>query len=461
MYILTSGYPSHLALKVQILCYSACVLLLGINWLLRRKYLQELGLGLLLMGHFFWFAAPASYQVLSSNTWFGSWSGIPVSDEALSKACLQISVFLLMNGLFYHLVAKKDEPLASYRRLKTRLSRGVRIVLILMFLTIGVLPYLFTGSNISNLLTEITAGRGDKAWVLSPGSADAYVGNATNTFFWLTRAFLISSGVLAGTFLVLRRQESTRSNAAYLLALLISVFTIFFDQGTRGYMAILLIPILAIWAIESATTQGNSFRAVRKLFVRLIILGIGLLLLTQAQLLTRINADLSFDTADSLLSLRSQNDFFTETAYGIEVKDSGVEITYESPILLFLVNPIPRFLWPEKPRSEVIWSYSFYRWRGHDIWEKGGNALPSVVGQYYLIGGSLGVIWIGSLFGLLAGWLGNIAQGRTIESFLFSVSGLAVLFMSFRWFGPGLHYSTVVLALVAIFASQNESQHEA
>ncbi|MDH5647870.1 MAG: hypothetical protein OEZ01_17800, partial [Candidatus Heimdallarchaeota archaeon] len=145
---------------------------------------------------------------------------------------------------------------------------------------------------------------------------------------------------------------------------------------------------------------------------------------------------------------RQQTDFFTETAIAVDIKNNLIRRNlFESPVSFFVTNLIPRAIWPDKPKSIVMWHYSLYR-RGVDIWEKGGNALPSVVGQYYLSFGTIGVIWAGilygSIFGLIQKNIEKVAEVKS-EQILLLFTLLSFLFLSFRFLSPGLHYSPLLM----------------
>jgi len=65
----------------------------------------------------------------------------------------------------------------------------------------------------------------------------------------------------------------------------------------------------------------------------------------------------------------------------------------------------------------------------------------------------LGVVWGGLLFGLLAGWI----ERRSMQSDLYfeqvalAASAFTFLFLSFRFFHPGFHYSTLLMLLIVLY----------
>ena len=375
-----------------------------------------------------------------------------VSDFSLFKAGQLISLFFAANiisYLFIEFISKKLQ-IQRGQQFKFLIFPKHQLAIILGMFFLGLLPYIIAGLNDPNYYRFLIAGRGDTPWVLGAENPLAYAGNAQNTFYWIARALLVASAVLSGAYI---RRGTNKLFRLILFFVFISVFLlVYFDQATRSVLALIVIPPFGYFVIKSSYSETTANPG--RLLALSVVIGLGLVLITQVQLVYRKSRNISAVVNTSLSSLapKTQNDFYTETAYAIDAKNKSSNLdTYESPMWLFITNPVPRVLWPDKPRPEVIWFYSYYR-RGVDIWKTGGNALPSVVGQYYIILGSLGVVWGGILFGIIVGWLGKILNNsQSVEATMFSLSGMAYIFVSFRYFGPGFHYSTIILGLLILF----------
>jgi hypothetical protein len=151
------------------------------------------------------------------------------------------------------------------------------------------------------------------------------------------------------------------------------------------------------------------------------------------------------------LTLGGSIDFFQETVTAVELVPAHHDYFRESAMLQFLISPIPRFVWPGKPSSEIVWFYTMQRWNV-DIYSTGGNVLPGVVGQFYMSWGMIGPPLAGMLFGLmligLERWLAKAEAG--VDRFSLGVAAMACLwvFISFRQLSPGFAYPVLGAALV-------------
>ncbi|HYP27606.1 MAG TPA: O-antigen polymerase [Blastocatellia bacterium] len=445
--------PSKALVVAHVCVYSMSVIALLWMWYVRRRYYEDLGWVFLLVGHLAWFGLPALYQAVAPGIWFGDWVSIEIPNGALLTASLLISLFLFANGVGYHLIKRnmrKKGVVPSVPK-ECLVERDHRLMLVILIFLIGLIPYLLFGGSLTEVVVGVLAGRADKAWAVSPESG--YEGNMLNTLFWLTRAFLLSSGVLSGCYLVSTLKLSRVEKAAYFLIFLLVAALVYFDQGTRSILLLCVVPVFVLYVLRR-TQSGLGFSR-----SRLLVLGVTgasvLLALTQVQMyfrLERTRDSLTESSISELLSPRQQNDFFSETAIAVVVHDSlpHGELR-ESPLLFFVVNPIPRALWPNKPMPETMWHYSSHRW-GVDIWDKGGNALPSVVGQYYIDWGIAGVLWAGLMYGMFAAWMERVATGRRqyYEFVALGLSGMAFMLISFRFLAPGFHYSTLILAVILL-----------
>ena len=438
--------PTRGTVRVQVLVFALSTLGSSWLWIRDRRNHWRLGWMFFLLGMLVWFALPALYQVATPGIWFGDWIGMWIPEESLSKASLLISLFFFFARVGYGLVGRNSVPVDIGTEPLIAPSYRVRIVI--GTFALGLIPYLAFGGSLANVVGGIFAGRTDKAWAVV--SAVAYEGNSMMTVFWIARAFLITSGVLGGAYALMRAKAALLERTLHAVIFLIVAVIVYFDQGTRSILAMQILPIVAFYLLDrSRGKYGTS-----GLILRGLALSIAILILTQVQMYFRTDRTRSTLTDLSLSQIvasRQQTDFFTEAATAVVVRDSILkEDLRESPLLFFVVNPIPRVLWPSKPLPQAMWHYSLYRW-GIDIWEKGGNALPSVVGQYYITWGIPGVAWVGLFYGLAVGWLEKKLLSRgLVEYCLLLGSAATFLFLSFRYLFPGFHYSTVALFVVLV-----------
>ncbi|MCK4870202.1 MAG: O-antigen polysaccharide polymerase Wzy [Gammaproteobacteria bacterium] len=115
----------------------------------------------------------------------------------------------------------------------------------------------------------------------------------------------------------------------------------------------------------------------------------------------------------------------------------------------FATSPIPRSLWPNKYIDPSFGKYNKFR-TGHTGFGSGNNVTPTVIGRYYMLYGTAGVIEIGILLGLLlaaADYL--IKLDMTSDNLKFAAFfGLCLLYylcQTIRDFYPGFIYSYLLL----------------
>jgi hypothetical protein len=407
--------------------------------------MSELGMIFLFAAHLVWFAIPAVYQAFVPSLWFGDWVGFTLSDAELLKAAGLIALFFAVNVAVFVAGRPGDESSGAdleFRSSAQTIGRAVK-----RFFVIGIAPYVLLSGSLSGLL-EIFTGRGDKNWGLSPESG--YEASALMTFFWTTRSFLVASAILASCTLVMGRRLSPLTRSVLIGIAVLATAMLYFDQGTRSIVAMAVLPAVTLKLVSVARSRnGGEIRRTR-LITGAISVGALLLVGTQLQLYYRDEARrmrLEASGAFNVLAPRQQIDFFTETACAVVVRDDVLaENLGEYPLLMFVANVVPRALWPGKPMPETLWHYSMTRW-GRDIWLTGGNALPSVVGQYYINRGYLGVFWIAVVYGWTAAvvsrWIS--AMDASLETVIAGTSVLAFLAVSFRYLSPGFHYAALIL----------------
>lgn len=447
------GIGDRARVAIQVPVYSLCVF--GLMWIVlsRKQYVADIGWIFLIAAHTVWFAAPALYQLVAPGLWFGDWMNMDVPDEALVKAGRLIALFLAASGCAYFVVKSRPRrssgPIVPTGFLIPSTHRPVLVVLLFL---VGLVPYFVYGGSIFDIVQGILAGRSDKAWAAGVGSLYEVTGQMT--IFWVSRAFLIAGAVLAGVYALLSRPRLPILRPMFGAIALLTLIIIYYDQGTRSYLAMAAVPIIAVYVFRKAFA-GSGFRMSRIVALGVAV-SIALLVVTQLQHMYRMEYSRERMTEvklGDLVSPQQHIDFYTETANAVIVRDEYLqEPLRESALFYFVVNPIPRVFWRNKPIAMTQWHFTLYRW-GVDIFDRGGNALPSVVGQYYMSFGTLGAVWIGMLFGLFIGWLERLF-GRTspyYEEVLVVASALTFIFLSFRYFAPSFHYTTVLLFGIVLF----------
>lgn len=446
----------HVSISVGV--YALSVSLVLYNLLKPNMMLLFPGLFFFVAGNMFWFAYPALMQIVTPGLWFGDWINRNVSTDALMLATLGVSLFF-MSGLvtFSFFInqqnIRRNMSVVRYERTQRfDIPERFRVKVLAFGFAIGVSPYLIFGGNLRRVVDGIMGARSSKAWSLSPEDSLAYASGVKQMFFWITGSFLVAVLSLSALYLFIDKRNIKR-RIYYLCFAVVAFLIIYFDRGTRSLFIVSLLPAIYLGML----LNYNKIFDRKKIIFSGILLSILLIAMTQFQMyyrLDRTRGNMGDISIDNFISLKEQNDFFTETAIAIDVRERIGFDLHEIPLVFFAANVVPRSLWPNKPMPQTLWYYSLDR-RNADIWKQGGNALPSVVGQYYMNWGWLGVVWGGMLFGLLSFCFNMILWKYfyRIESVLVGTMGAAFLFASFRFFGPGFHYPVLAL-VVMIYASK-------
>jgi oligosaccharide repeat unit polymerase len=115
-----------------------------------------------------------------------------------------------------------------------------------------------------------------------------------------------------------------------------------------------------------------------------------------------------------------------------------------------VINPIPRFLWPEKPREDaglMLARMQQQVWKG----EPKLTIAPGLIGEMYWNFGLPGIAMLSSLIGwLCASWdHWGLSRADSLSAYLIYVSGLGILFMSGRSVNITNFYGLVALWLTS------------
>jgi hypothetical protein len=146
------------------------------------------------------------------------------------------------------------------------------------------------------------------------------------------------------------------------------------------------------------------------------------------------------------------NEMFRELLFITTKVSSGeVDFQYGYSYYVQLVNPIPRFLWPDKPTLDtgilMAYAYGAVNSQG-EAWM---TISPGLIGEMYLNLGLVGIFGISAFGGwLVKGW-DQIPRlfAHSLPAMVYYSGGLAVLFIMGRSFTMGMFYGLLSLALLA------------
>lgn len=387
----------------------------------------DLGLLVLLVGSVFWFYAPALSVAFSYEQWYQQAAHLIIDNRHALKAFVAVNLFVFMVTVGYcfggswalscRLVAivGRDEWPAQRRLIALMFTGAFGALLFYVGFSGGV------GDAVEYILGSRT--------VKKPWDADGNYGTG------LTPLHIICNGTLifvasSGMYLLVEgrvRGWWLRISLA-LLALLCGAVSMV-GSGTRSVTILILAPAVLLYFRHRIA--GAWLAGAHRVLV-LCVIGAVAAVVANAQLSHR--SGLEFEGVPAVEV--QHNDFFTKTAFGFAAHDRLGRYIWDSALLLIVSGPVPRVLWPGKPESEVVVVFSDIYW-GRDIKERGGNTMPSVLGQYYMSWGWFGVAEVGFVLGWLVRTGDKFARlvKRGSPLLVPYALFLAYLFVGFRFLG--------------------------
>ena len=353
----------------------------------------------------------------------------------IAQGCFAVLLSKFISTLVYQLMLAR--PVISVERLTRWLNRRsyrLPVLPVAAQLALGLVPFLFSGKP---LLTAILSSRSVEG--IFPKSNFAGSGGGAGSYLF---TFFLISCCLLGFYRFFLYQSGSARWIFFLLGLTaFAVSTI--AIATRTMLLATTMPFLTIYLLGSPDRWRSA-----KVVACLVGMWMG------ADILVNLRQQ-GFLERSAIQDNRSRNltdnDFFGELLYAMEVVPDQVPFSYESPVKYALVTLIPRSLWPNKPvqeNAERVMRIRINYLNG----ELGGNVLPGIVGQYWEVAGWLGVIvpgiWLGGAIALLDRLI--VAANWHVRYFSFVF--IWALFISFRTFAlsnllPALICTATVLAL--------------
>lgn len=401
---------------------------------------------IVLLGIFIWYLYPAFiYSFFLDKKLYEVKLGTDIGYEDLYKSLFLITIFSSSFVFFSGVSNENSKSLVIPLN-----ERSNRIILIATFASIlGMLPILSSGFSVSQILELLMIGRGaDKPWVHSEN-----IGNQTSGFIYILRCFSYAGVMLILTYLFNIKDVAYKKLLISLLGVFI-LLVLSIDSGTRSLSMLVVLPCLTV-VLHSKIRDENSLL----IMLRFIMLVLFLVLLLQIQLIFRdeFTQDKDFWElfSNDILLLGGTIDYYVETVYSVLLVPGRHEYFLEFDLVYFTTFPIPRFIWENKPVSEIVWFYTMERW-GVNIFNEGGNIFPGLVGQYYMSMGYIGPLVIGAVYAFICNSLNKrIYNALNVKAIyhcsLYMMYGFW-LFVSFRFFSPGFLFPVLMSHLILIIS---------
>lgn len=446
VYLLALTLLSHVSADGGIVVSMAVLLLLAVvvaavsvatKW---ETLSGNLGYLLVLCSVLFWFLLPAFEILLSEGREFGDRYNLTVKDTSVCWAFTQLALFLSVFVTTYWWLCR----LNFFLRLtfSQREPRSFLLVLIVLTLLAGLSPYFLFGDSLQSVISDILAARS----LIKPWEGPGVLGDERSALLNLSLALLVAAGSFVGTWGLLTRANTGLRVIGVTVCIAVATL-IYFDQGTRTWVALALLPPFVAWGVAN----GRD----RRLWKGLALLS--LLGILQAAFEIVRNARTEGWTREtietvSLYTPHFDNDFMTDLVMSVDLVPKLHGYFGFGDFLAFVVNPVPRAIWPDKPISPILLFYNEQVYR--DFLTTSSTKLPSIVGQFYMSLGFFGV----ALLGLLAAFVA-VFTSRSLSSVdIFVVHGGALVavwwFLQFRGLLPGWIYPLIVYFLLTRVGSR-------
>ncbi len=401
-----------------------------------------------IVGFLGWYAFPAIINYYSVGNSFLNDLPVSVNYSAAIWAVSYLSLFLFVWVLAGNCFDKIRLTRPVFRNVFYE-TNPVRLTLLgIACCMVGFVPYAFSGMGIPEIISLVLQSRlAEKPWIHTEN-----LGNLRSPFLYLSQSAMVAGACILWLVSQEKSYPFYRRIVIGVFAFLISLL-IFFDQGTRSIIGLIILPFLIIKLIDTWKRSKMVFT------ISAITFGVIFIAILQYQLLFRISgesAGLSYPQLLKWFTLDDTTDMFSETVYSLNLVPALHGYFKESVLVQFIVSPIPRFVWPSKPASEVIQFYTLHRW-GIDIYEGGGNVFPGIVGQFYMSWGLWGPIVLGGFMGWLSSRVdGFLAHLSHIPGSYLRAVGVMMsvwILLSYRVLSPGLLYPVVMVYLLIRLSS--------
>jgi hypothetical protein len=404
----------------------------------------------LLLGFLFWFWIPGFATSLNPTQFADQAVAVSIDNADALFAYLLVSIFFLVFLLT-----------SAVRPGDTSSSRGASAMgatqpttpghLVATAFALGVIGFgiyvVAAGGNPVAAIEFAMSGRdGTKPW-----SSEGNFGTNVTTFANVAKSCLIVAAVLGLGCALAPRVDGSRVPqglrlAAFSIAIACTLW-VSADSGTRSSLLQCTAPAaFVVFRILQGQIRGGT-RMIALLF--LALLSVSIVYGASVQRAYRTADTQRVSAPGREVGFRIQdNDFMSQTAYGVAVQREYGRHTNGFSVVQVLVGPIPHSLWPEKPLQSSTVVFSRYV-RGQDIVVTGGNTFASIVGQHYLDWGIPGVVAIGILYGLLARFIDRTVQrGAPFLALAAAALAASYLFLSFRVLAIGYLFPVVVVLFV-------------
>lgn len=441
--LISSNYAVDSQVRIIIIVYALTIILLGAIIGSTLQTTRRVALLTFVAGQTFWFAMPALGKVIGPD-WFGERANFYITDQALVLTCIYLSGFAVVSLVAYWFFSLRFKSLFPVRpdseAMLSNFNDKHMLWFVIVLAIFGLLPFIVYGGDLKTIVSGILGSRSaERGWAHRSFSA-------SNPLYVIGRASFVTAGQLALVYAA--KTQGIKNRLPWAIVFLLAFIITYFDSGTRSWTLLIVGPP-AIMFLRHILAN----RTFRRWVVVAPLALVGVLWLAQIQRQFRTTG-VSTETFTNASAVEvNDNDFFTETAIAVTLVPDRMDYLGESTLVLFLTNPIPRGIWPDKPYPRVIQMYSIGRSGRDEYVESGISRLPSMVGQHYMSWGILGICEVAIFYGLGVAWCDFLLRRKVVSTLtqILAATTTVWLFVGFRGFFPGFHYPIVILTILVLY----------
>lgn len=440
---------SKSALSLGLLPIGMGLAVLGFLMLKCRQQMPlHMGYLMLLFGIAYWYVLPGLSYILASDRSLGDRYGRSVSRESIVAACFYIGVFMLVAVVSYWAVYPTIAR-RFHRKPLRAVPHRLPFVLIGLFI-MGLIPYLIFAEGISDIIKNLMAARSTtSAW-----KSEGALGDHKSAIYYFCVSGFVAAGGFAGTWAIFVQRAGLARR--FLLTIFITTTLImYFDGGTRSWVALVVIPTFLVWATKIIRGKITTARVAMAIVI-ICSVQVAFEIARASRMRGWSRERLSqIDFSER----KFDNDFIKDLAMSVELVPDQHPYFYTGDLVAFVSHPVPRFLWSGKPISPILLYYNDETHAG--LLKNKGNKLPSHLGQFYMSGGVIGIVLIGVIAALISCY-GSILISSPSTGHQHIGSLIAVWwFLMSRGVYPGWTYPVLFNLLILFVGFQHSQSREA
>lgn len=362
-----------------------------------------------------------------------SYSTDGVSPWALQWGLMMVALF--SSGVWIGALLR---PWRLPSLISTSASYGLRAEvifrLILFFFTLGILRFAIAAQfNLAEMVNGLLVNRWSAPWSRSAlGDWDSFTDHLAYFGYLLP--------VLTVSFIGMSRLLSARSIVSIGLSGIMMAFLM--QSGGRRVVGVMLGSAILCWLLRQ-TKIGIRTLFYAGIAVFFVLLTMEMMLQYRNEGWGALGSDEALESQQAEAARIHVDDNFLRLAQIVEIVPEQHPYVYHKQIFYTLIRPIPRVFWPGKPIDP-----------GFDltaaIGGQGASLSSSVIGELYVSGGWLVVLFGGVFYGKLARMLSVLLEKPTASSALVYSLASMTLFAGMRSMLDLVLMSYALLAWVAV-----------